>query len=272
MDELAQFNRERWNDLVAARTVYGQAWLDWDAAKAQQWLKENYVSADMAGKDVLCLANGGGQQSAAFGLLGANVTVIDMSDAQLEQDRIAAEHYGLNTRIEQGDMRDLSRFADDSFDVVWHDYSINFVPDAKTVLQEVNRVIRPGGLYYFHYSNPYLKGMDETDWNGEGYLLKRPYIDGAEVIFEDSHWYVGEQQIKVEGPREFNHSLSTIVNTLAGHGFVIRGLWEDSVGDTPDLDAEPGSWEHFIAIAPPYMILVATYQPGVLGESNWVIG
>jgi hypothetical protein len=44
------------------------------------------------------------------------------------------------------------------------------------------------------------------------------------------------------------------------------------VGDTPDLDAVPGSWEHFIAIAPPYMILLATYQPEILAESYWVIG
>jgi hypothetical protein len=112
--------------------------------------------------------------------------------------------------------------------------------------------------------------MEESDWNGEGYVLKRPYIDGAEVIFEDTHWDVGEQ--RVEGPREFNHSLSTLVNTLVRYGFVIRGLWEDAEGSTPDLNAEPGSWEHFIAIAPPFMIVVATYEPGMMGESKWVIG
>ena len=272
MDEVAQFNRERWNDLVAAKVAYGRAWLDLDVAGARQWLKDHYVLGDMSGKDVLCLATGGGQQSAIFGLLGARVTVIDMSDAQLEQDRIAAEHYGLPTLIEHGDMRDLSRFDDDSFDVVWHAYSINFVPDAKTVWGEVARVIRPGGLYYFEFSNPYLKGMEEADWNGEGYLLKRPYIDGAEVIFEDSSWYLGEQKVKVVGPREFNHSLSTVVNALVRHGFVIRGLWEYTDGSTADLDAEPGSWEHFIAIAPPYMILVATYERQKMGGSNWELG
>lgn len=33
--------------------------------------------ADIDGKDVLCLASGGGQQSAVFSLLGAKVTVVD---------------------------------------------------------------------------------------------------------------------------------------------------------------------------------------------------
>lgn len=270
MDEVAQFNRERWNDLVAAKVAYGQAWLDLDVAGARQWLKDHYVTADLTNKDVLCLANGGGQQSAAFGLLRANVTVIDMSDAQLEQDRIAAEHHGLNIRIEQGDMRDLSRFADDSFDLVWHAYSINFVPDTRVVLQEVARVMRPGGLYYFQFGNPFLMGLGEEDWNGAGYVMKRPYIDGAEIIFDDPHWDVAEQ--RVVGPREFNHSLSNLVNTLVTNGFVVRGLWEDAEGTVGDVQAEPGSWEHFVAIAPPFVILLATYQPEILAGSNWVIG
>lgn len=270
MDEIAQFNRERWNELVAANIQFGKAWLDLDTAQARQWMKEHYVSGDVAGKRVLCLANGGGQQTAAFGLLGANVTVIDMSDAQLEQDRIAAEHYGLDIRIEQGDMRDLSRFADNSFDLVWHAYSINFVPDAKVVLQEVARVMRPGGLYYFQFSNPFLKGLEETDWNGEGYVMKRPYIDGDELIFADDSWDVDGE--KVLGPREFNHALGPVINTLVGSGFVIRGLWEDAENLQGDLQAEPGSWEHFVAFSPPYMIIVATYEPEILAGNNWEIG
>ena len=270
MDEIAEFNRGRWNDLVAANVSYGRAWLDLDAVGARRWLNKHYVSGDVSGKNVLCLANGGGQQTAAFGLLGANVTVIDMSDAQLEQDRIAAKHHGLNIRIEQGDMRDLSRFGDDSFDLIWHAYSINFVPDAKMVLQEVARVMRPGGLYYFQYANPFLSSVDEADWTGEGYLLKRPYVDGAELIFDDPDWTVGEQ--RVSAPREFNHALSTIMNTLIGQGFIIRGLWEDREGMKSDITAEPGSWEHFLAIAPQYLIIVATYEPTVLANSDWVIG
>ena len=86
------------------------------------------------GKSVLCLAGGDGQQSAAFGLLGAKVSVVDFSEAQLEKDREVAVHYGLVIDTVEGDMRDLSHFADDSFDVVYHSYSINFVPDADTVL------------------------------------------------------------------------------------------------------------------------------------------
>ncbi len=270
MDEIAEYNRARWNDLVAANIAYGQAWLDMDAEGARQWLNGRYVDGDLNGKDMLCLANGGGQQSVAFNLLGANVTVIDMSEAQLEQDKIAAEHYGFKTRIEQGDMRDLSRFEADSFDVVWHAYSINFVPDATRVLQEMTRVIRDGGLYYLQFYNPYYAGMDEADWNGEGYVLKQPYLDNTELVFEDMHWDVEGE--KVDGPREFRHALSTLVNTLIQSGFAIRGLWEDTEGLVGDLDAEGGSWEHFVAVAPSYMVIVATLDLLAAKKSEWIVG
>ncbi len=55
------------------------------------------ILKDVAGKKVLCLASGGGPDSVAFGLLGATVTVLDLSDVQLERDRQAAEHHGLST-------------------------------------------------------------------------------------------------------------------------------------------------------------------------------
>ena len=99
MDEIAQFNRERWNALVNAGVLYGRPWLDLTPLTAKQRLDPDNLLPDMRGKQVLCLANGGGQQSPAFALLGAEVTVLDLSDAQLEQDRRAAEHYGYAVRL-----------------------------------------------------------------------------------------------------------------------------------------------------------------------------
>ncbi|MET0647531.1 MAG: class I SAM-dependent methyltransferase [Pyrinomonadaceae bacterium] len=57
---------------------------------------------------MLCLAGGGGRESACFALLGAAVTVFDLSPEQLERDRLAAAHYGTHVETVRGDMRDLS--------------------------------------------------------------------------------------------------------------------------------------------------------------------
>jgi len=67
---------------------------------------------------VLCLAGSGGQQAPILAAAGADVTVLDNSPAQLAQDRLVAERDGLNIRLVLGDMADLSKFSDESFDLI----------------------------------------------------------------------------------------------------------------------------------------------------------
>ena len=261
LDELARHNKERWEALAQANVEYSRPFLDLDAESARRAVDRLGILGDVRGKDVLCLAGGGGQQSAAFGLLGANVTVLDLSETQLQRDREAAAHYGVQVTALQGDMRDLSRFGEGSFDVVWHAYSINFVPEARPVFRQVARVLRPGGFYRIQFANPFVAGLDERDWNGQGYPLRLPYVDGAELWEDDPYWDVddgdGASQ-RIEGPREFRHTLSTVVNGLAELGFVILGMREET-GD--EEGAEPGTWEHFKAIAPPWLTFWAAYRP-----------
>lgn len=259
-DELIHYNQARWNELVKAGVMYSRPYLELNVEAANQVVNPQGMMDPVQGRRVLCLAAGGGQQSAAFGLLGAEVTVLDFSGAQLERDQEALAHYGLQARLVLGDMRDLSRFEDASFDLIWHAYSINFVPDTAPVFDEVARVLRPGGQYRVEWSNPFLNGVEGSSWNGQGYLLKHVYQDG-EMRFDSAHWSIeGVDGVvrEVEGPREFNHTLSTVVNGLIGRGFQLQGIWEERSGDP---HAEPGSWAHFLAFVPPYLTLWARYRP-----------
>ncbi len=260
MDELAKYNKSRWDALAQANILYSRPLLNLDAASARQVVDEQGIMGDVTGKEVLCLASGGGQQSAAFALLGAKVTVIDLSDTQLERDRAALAHYGLTGNVVQGDMRDLSQFGSDAFDIVWQAFSINFVPDAGQVFDQVRGVLRAGGLYHVDYHNPFTVAVNDAAWDGKGYPIRRPYHEG-EMNFEDEHWGVEDvdgTMRQVVGPREFNHFLSTMINGLIARNFHILGFWEDLSGDA---NAEPGSWEHFKAFAPPYLTLWTRYQP-----------
>jgi SAM-dependent methyltransferase len=264
MDEIANYNKERWEELAQRGTEYAKPYLNLTPKTARQVVDPEGLMGEVSGKNVLCLASGGGQQSVAFGLLGANVTVLDLSETQLKRDEEAAAHYCLQIRTAQGDMRDLSRFGDSSFDVVWQAFSINFVPDVGPVIQEVARVLRVDGLYRTHFHNPFVCGIDERDWTGDAYPLKLPYVQGAQLEFEDPCWDIYHEDgtsTRVEGPKEFRHTLSTMVNTLTGLGFVILGLWEE-MGDP---DAEPGSWDHFKYVAPPWLRIWAAHRPYVFG-------
>lgn len=264
MDDIANYNRHRWNALARADALFTQSALHLDPTSARRKLDPEGRLGEVAGKQVLCLASGGGQQSAAFALLGASVTVCDLSEAQLQRDREVAAHYHVSIETVQGDMRDLSAFAAAAFDVVWHPYSLNFVPDARVVFREVARVLRPNSLYYLQCANPFFCGLVPQDWNGSGYPLKYPYLEGVETTSSDQEWVYERSETSGEpipGPREYRHTLSTLMNGLAKQGFVIRHLSEE-VDLHPNPQAQPGTWDHFVAFAPPWFAFWTLYCPG----------
>ena len=199
---------------------------------------------DAKGKNVLCLAGGGGQQSAVFSLIGANVTVLDLTPEQLESDQKAARHYGYEVTTVQGDMRDLSVLPEAHFDRVYQPISTLFIPDLCELYREVARVIKPNGLYHSQYAVPLLYMAEAQPWDGTGYTLRitQPYQRGAIFEAEDGKMNFSEGKSFAE----FHHLLSDIINGQIAEGLSIRGVWENPRPDTgPPLETlEPGSEEH----------------------------
>jgi hypothetical protein len=100
--------------------------------------------------------------------------------------------------------------------------------------------------------------MWEDTWNGQGYVLSLRYEDGPAQ--DDSPWQFRDaegRERSIPGPREFRHRLSTVINGLVGCGFRILGLFEDT-GSA--VDPEPGSWEHFMTVAAPWITVWAQYE------------
>lgn len=263
MDEIAQVNIRRWQALADADALFTRPLLDLTPDAAREFLGGAGLLGDAVGKNVLCLAAGGGQQSAAFALLGANVVVYDLSHAQLERDRQAAAHYGADIQTVQGDMRDLSALDTDAFDVVYQPFSIGYVPDAGIVFAQVARVLRPGGMYYVANDNPFFCGLSASDWNGEGYVLKTPYQDEALYISPDPDWVYSRSSKPLPDVREsrlYRHTLANTLNSLLGLGFTLLHV-SDSKHIHPNPDAAPGTWDHFMAYAPAYVGYWLRYQP-----------
>ena len=266
MDLITRYNQERWEAWAQANVPYSRPILDLTPASARELVDPAHVMGEVGGRRVLCLTASGGQQSAAFGLLGAQVSVLDFSATQLQRDRATAAHYGLAVETVQGDMRDLSHFADATFDIVWHAHSIGFIPDIEPVFNEVARVLRPGGLYHLAYHNPYAHGLG--GWDGKGYPMWRPYIEGSEVDSPDMNWDIENPDgsiTRVEGPHEFRHTLSALVNGLTRRGFIILGLWEET---SQDLQAQPDTWEHFKLVAAPYHSMWMLYRPDIFAAAR----
>lgn len=280
MEQEVQQNEKIWDQLAQNGVLCSQPRLDLTPEKARVYLgKSELYGKSLPGKQVLCLACGGGQQSLAFALLGAQVTVVDFSAEQLKQDQLVAEQFKQKIRSIKTDMRDLSMLESGEFDIVYQPYSINYIPEVGPVFTEVSRVLKPQGLYDLMFHNPFVHGTWKDGcwgsqwnrselWEGKGYPIWQPYEDGYPIRTADPHWNFTNQKdeaVKVESPQEYRHTLSTLLNGLIGRGFEILHLKEETGSGE---DAEPGTWEHYVSCAPPWLYLVARKKSQVRNSAE----
>ncbi len=271
-DEIAQRKLELVRQDVRDGRDYTVPWLDLDVEAYRAYrvgetsiLPKPYcdrpddrmMMAAVQGMDVLCLAGGGGQHSAVFALLGAHVTVLDLTPEQLERDQQVARHYGYAVKTIQGDMRDLSALPSNHFDRVYQPISTLFVPDLREVYAGVARVLKRNGLFLSDYAVPLLYMAQDKGWDGGGYMLYigEPYVRGAVLETEDGrlNYATGESY------SEFHHLLSDIVNGLIAEDLQLCGLWENPRPDSgpPIEDLEPGSEAHRARYLPYGLRIVA---------------
>ena len=252
MNDLASIiskNQQAWDESVASGNHNTVPFLNMDVNMLKQWANgeiswldkpeskkvdnpfllkiRKLVFSNLQGKKVLCLASGGGQQSALFSLLGADVTVVDISQGQLDSDVQAANHYGYTVKTILGSMTDLSALESDYFDVVYQPISICFVPDVSTVYREVYRVLKQGGLYEVHHINPATHPISYENkidgWDGTGYRIASPYIGGPLRIDEQGN----ENMLCGEASGEHRHLFVDMFCNLTEAGFQIKYIWED---------------------------------------------
>ena len=180
---------------------------------------------DIGGKDVLGLASGGGQQVPIFAAAGARVTSFDNSPQQLAKDRLVAERDNLNIHYEQGDMADLSRFEDESFDLIFHPVSNVFSQHILPVWQHCARLLRPGGRLLSGFMNPNFFMFDHDALDAGGPMEVRfalPYAD----IESLSERQIMERQQRGEA-LEFSHSLEAQIGGQLDAGLLLAGFYED---------------------------------------------
>ena len=228
------FNREAWNKRVgegnrwtvpmSAETIAAARRGDWQLILTPKKPVPREWFGDVAGRDVLCLASGGGQQAPVLSAAGARVTLLDNSPAQLDQDRMVAQRDQLDIAIFQGDMADLSRFADGSFDLIFHPVSNCFVPQVRPVWREAFRVLRPGGALLAGFTNPILYVFDDAACEKGEFVVRHkiPYSDLTSLSDEERRQLAERQE-----PLNFGHTLEDQIGGQLDAGFVMAGFYED---------------------------------------------
>jgi SAM-dependent methyltransferase len=223
-DRQATEERE-WSRPVSRELIAAARKGDWRVHLTPRPVPQNWLG-DVSGRRILCLASAGGQQAPVLAAAGAHVTVFDLSGEQLQKDRGVAERDALELATVQGDMRDLSAFADAQFDIVFHPISNLYVPDVRQVWRECHRVLRTGGRLLASFYNPVVFIGDRDPAYAENGLVrpryKLPYSDLKDLSPDmlDKKRESGEAVV-------FGHSLSDLIGGQVEAGFSIEGFFED---------------------------------------------
>lgn len=174
----------------------------------------------LAGKKVLGLASGGGQQIPVFAALGAECTVLDYSEKQLESERMVAEREGYPVNLVRADMTKPLPFADESFDLIFHPVSNCYVEEVRPIFRECFRVLKPGGIL--------LGGFD----NGINYILdeKEEYLQNC-LPFNPLKNPEQMRQLEAAGDGvQFSHTLEEQIGGQLEAGFLLTDVYEDTNG------------------------------------------
>ena len=183
-----------------------------------EWLTKN-----ISNMKVLLLAGAGGQQAPMLAALGADVTVIDISYKMLEKDRYVAERENLQITIEKGNMCDLSRFSDGTFDLILNPPSLFYVPNVMPVFIECYRVLKYGGIFIAHLPNP-INYMCNYDSEKNVYTVCNtlPFVSHEhDKACAEARWV------------EYGHTWDSYLGGQTRCGFAIIGCIEGYYADDP---------------------------------------
>ena len=213
-----------WTRPVSSEQIDRARQGDWSLILTPNRVVPREWFGDVTGRDILCLASGGGQQAPILAAAGARVTVFDASARQLAQDSLVATRDGLSLTIVQGFMHDLSSFADESFDLIFHPASNCFAPEIGPVWRECYRVMRPGGALLAGFMNPDVYIFD-AEAQDQGVLIVRHPLPHAEI--HDLPADELERLLRHDHVVEFSHSLEEQIGGQLKAGFVLTGMFED---------------------------------------------
>ncbi|MBN2694045.1 class I SAM-dependent methyltransferase [bacterium] len=169
---------------------------------------------------ILGLASGGGQQMPIFSALGADCTVLDYSEKQLESEKLVAEREGYHIELVKADMTQIFPFEESSFDLIFHPVSNCYVENVDHIWKECFRVLKKGGILLAGFDNGFNYIFDENESIIENKLPFNP--------LQDKKLY--EKSIKNDWGIQFSHTIEEQIGGQLKAGFTILDIYQDTNG------------------------------------------
>lgn len=175
---------------------------------------------EMKGAKVLGLASGGGQQMPIFSALGAECTVLDYSEKQLQSEKEVAKRERYEINLVKADMTKPLPFEDEAFDLIFHPVSNCYIEDVVHVWKECYRILKKGGILLAGLDNGINFIFDDEE---EKLMNKLPFNP-----LKDKELY--EKSLKNDWGIQFSHTIEEQIGGQLRAGFILTDIFEDING------------------------------------------
>ncbi|MDF2544816.1 MAG: type 11 methyltransferase [Herbinix sp.] len=165
---------------------------EWDRLNSTIYMRINFLlhmdfmkEYLVPGAKVLDAGCGAGRYAVEFARMGCEVTLFDISDEQLRIAKEKVDEANLSSSLNaviQGDIRDLSMFQDDTFDVViCYGAPLSYIIEGRELaVKELARVAKPSGMVALSVNNK---------WGILKMLLGNQYPD---FFNNKEYWYIDQ--------------------------------------------------------------------------------
>lgn len=184
-----------------------------------KFMPKEWLPKSLKGLKLLGLASGGGQQMPIFKALGADVTVLDYSLAQLKSEEMVANREGYSINIVHYDMTKNLPFENETFDIIFHPVSNVYVEDVYHVFNECYRILKKGGILVCGLDNG-INFITNDEIKIENKLPFNP-LKNEELM---------KLLLKEDDGIQFSHTLEEQIGGQLKAGFLLTDLYEDTNG------------------------------------------
>lgn len=163
---------------------------------------------------------------AIFSALGAECTLLDISDVQLQGDRMVSEREGYPITLIKGDMTERLPFEDATFDMVVNPVSNHYIQNVYPVFEEISRVLKPGGVFLAGLDTGIYRAFDEEETTLCCRLPFDPLKDAE----------LRREKFDKDTPYIFSHTLEEQIDGQLRARLILTNLLEDTNEAGPFFD------------------------------------
>ncbi len=207
-----------------------------DKENPEKMLKQyaNYFDT-YEGVKVANICGSCGKKAIPLALLGANVTVFDISEANKKYAMETAEAAGVTIGYEVCDIMeiDMSRF-EGFFDVVFMEGGIlHYFHDIDAFMNVMNTLIKPGGKMICSDFHPFNKIMDALNLGTPTMSYFSTEVFEGEMAH--ARFYDDETRRQIPKCSYRKYTISEIINAVIRHGFTLKSFYEHPAWDNEKL-------------------------------------